>query len=94
MHVLVDLCMHTRCVVRGRTKQLAAGVSHPRFFQYSIHYSHAYTTPHTHTLPEVSPCAVGSNAKFIVEYYATESKNMRYKMGLWINDSMRLHSTP
>ena len=30
----------------------------------------------------------------VVEYYATESKNMRYKMGLWINDSMRLHSTP
>ena len=27
-------------------------------------------------------------------YYVTESKNMRYKMGLWINSSMRLHSTP
>ena len=71
MHVLVNLCMHTRCVVRGRTKQLAASVSHPRFFQYSIHYFHAYITTYTHThFPRSAPahCAVGSNANFIVGY--------------------------
>jgi hypothetical protein len=42
----------------------------------------------------VCVCACVCVCVYVVEYYATESKNMRYKMGLWINDSMRLHSTP
>ena len=46
--------------------------------QYTL-FSRIYNTTYTHTLPEVSHCAVGSNAKFIASFNKNEEIKIKRK---------------